>query len=183
MVHTSHMLSHGDLQLDIWNLKGTFVYDHAYVKACSYMFDHFFLCVFVFCRRSTTTIPTVPSGTTLSGAWWDTGPLRAVNCWKPTRATPLAPAVTWPTSPSSWLIGGTWWVALASCLQELFFFFLVSVSCSSSISLTDLCTHGKNKSDISVEIIRLLPEEKVRVGIGGGWKQAVTLKERDCGSG
>ena len=52
-----------------------------------------------------------------------------------------------------------------------------------SISLTDLCTHGRNKNGISVEIIRLLPEEQVRVGVGGGGeveKHAVTLKEQDC---
>ncbi len=96
------------LQLQIWNIQGVFVYSHAYCSVCSYMFNIFLPSLFVFCRRSTTTIPTVPSGITRSGAWWDTGPRRAVNCWKPTRATPLAPAVTWPTSPFSWLTGEMW---------------------------------------------------------------------------
>lgn len=64
--------------------------------------------------------------------------------------------------------------------------FLSSVSCT-SVSLIDLCAHGKNKNGISVEIIRLLLEEKVRGGGRRGEvekrKRAVTLKERDCGSG
>lgn len=53
-------------------------------------------------------------------------------------------------------------------------YFSVSVSCS-SVLLIDLCTHGKNKNGISVEIIRLMLEEKVRV-VGeegrGGEKEA-----------
>lgn len=50
-------------------------------------------------------------------------------------------------------------------------YFSVSVSCS-SVLLIDLCTHGKNKNGISVEIIRLLLEEKVRVVGEGGKKEA-----------
>lgn len=42
-------------------------------------------------------------------------------------------------------------------------YFCVSVTCS-SVVLTDLCTRSKNKNAISVEKIRLLLEEKVRVG-------------------
>ena len=93
----------------IWNIQGVFVYSHAYCTTWSYMINYIFFSLrLFFCRRSTTTIPTVPSGITRSAAWWDTGLLRAANFWKPTRATPLAPAVTWPTSPSSWLIGEMW---------------------------------------------------------------------------
>lgn len=54
--------------------------------------------------------------------------------------------------------------------------FLSSVSCT-SVSLIDLCAHGKNKNGISVEIIRLLLEEKVR---GGGRRGEVEKKEAGC---
>ena len=57
-------------------------------------------------------------------------------------------------------------------------FLSASVSCS-SVSLIDLCSHGKSKTGISVEIIRLLLEEKVRVGGCGGrerrWRKGSRL--------
>lgn len=63
-------------------------------------------------------------------------------------------------------------------VAQAFFFFTASVSCS-PVSLIDLCTHGKNKTGISVEIIRLLLEEKVKVReCGGGerrWRKGSRL--------
>lgn len=67
----------------------------------SQLFGHLTISL-VICRRSTTSTPIAPSGITLRGAWWATGPPKAANSWTPTKHTPPAPAAISPTLPSSW---------------------------------------------------------------------------------
>jgi len=67
----------------------------------SQLFGHLTISL-VICRWSTTSTPIAPSGITLRGVWWVTGPPKAANSWTPIKHTPPAHAAILPTSPSSW---------------------------------------------------------------------------------
>lgn len=67
----------------------------------SQLFGHLTISL-VICRWSTTSTPIAPSGITLRGVWWGTGPPKAANYWTPIKHTPPAPAAISPTLPSSW---------------------------------------------------------------------------------
>ena len=82
----------------------------------SQLFGHLTISL-VICRWITTSTPIAPSGITLRGVWWATGPPRAANSWTPIRRTPPAPATTSPTSPSSWRTVKSQYVTSTSLIQ------------------------------------------------------------------
>lgn len=84
----------------------------------SQLFGHLTISL-VICRWSATSTPIAPSGITLRGAWWGTGPPKAANYWTPIKHTPRAPAATSPTLPSSWHTVKSQYV---TCIVDIYIF-------------------------------------------------------------
>lgn len=78
----------------------------------SQLFGHLTTISLVICRWSGTSTPIAPSGITLRGVWWATGPPKAANSLNPTKRTQLAPATISPTLLSWWRSAKSQYVVL-----------------------------------------------------------------------